>query len=752
MAYFSHPTFAAVIDFEQLATPQKVTTQFSSKGVRFVPRAFLEIDNLAKSGTRVLLSDDLAEEFNTGPLRMEFTSGQSSVRMFARVEGGSPMGTLKAFDANGVEIGQDGPKSVSQDGYTTQFKISLSTATIKRVELHYAGSFFERIDDLEFVGEDTGPLPTSSPVVQILNPTNNQQLLEKEFIILGLIAGEGLLETAQVQFEVPRPPGSNAPTTLTNSVLLTGIGNQKTFSLPTLLSLGPQKLTVTTENIAGLPGTNSVNFTYLPQAIRDQAASEGEANLGGFHFGGSGKDCQYAVYSSRAIGEVNGQAFVVKGPIFDKWLAIKDLGKFPDLGCPISEERQAFEGANRATIQDFQKARIVSSDDGTFQVPTVFANAIDARDLENEIGIPLEDPRESSGAMQTWLFQRFRHPKQAEHTATLEIRGTPPMLSVQRRAEHPDPAFGVPGPLSPTLVEEYPCTTNLGPCEVVLPVEERLADIGRFCNHETYALEEIISILAVGHPLNPDILNPKEWEPIIGDHSQTSLRGIIKKAEHAKWDNPLAHDNPFPPCISDVSIAAKWVLDRETTFCPTDWHIDVIPLPGWKNLLGGGAGSQQTRENIPVEFERAHARAFTAFGFAPAAGDLSFVSGRWIVDCGHSYKTEIHPPSVVAIMKTIPHQGTIATKANIWVNGFYSGDRVELKIYPPPRPSPDAVLNSVKSEGNPIGGITVENPPSLDHVRVQFSAPPRQVPITIHGEMKFETGRDYKARWLVFWR
>ena len=708
---FANPSFATLVDFEKLAAPKEVTTQFSSEGVRFVPSAFLDNDSLARSGTRALLSASLATEFNTGPLRMEFLSGQSSVSMFARVGSGSPMGTLKAFDANGSVVGQDGPKAVNKDGYNTQFKISLLTATIRRVELHYAGSFFEMIDDLEFVGEAIPEQPTDPPVVQILTPTNDQQLSEKEITISGTISGEGIVETAQILTEVPVPLGSVSASTSTNSVLLTGLGNQKTFSLTKLLSIGPQKVTVTTENTAGLTGTSSVDFTYLPQTIRDQAALEGEANLGAFQFGGSAKDCQYAVYTRRAIADVNGQAFVVQGPIFDKWLAIKNLAGFPDLGCPTSEERHAFEGANRATIQDFQKARMVSSQEGTFQVPTVFANAIDARGLENEIGIPLEDPRDSIGAMRTWLFQRFRHPKQTEHTATLEIRGTPPILSVQRRAEHPDPAFQVPGPLSPTIVEKFPCTTNLGPCEVVLPVEERLADIGRFCNHEHYNFPELVVQALVEGTNIPIPSEPKEWEAINGDHSQTPLRGIIKKARHANWDNPFAHEHPFEPCFPLPGTPAKWALDRETTMCPTDWHIDVIPLPGWKRLLGGGEGSQQTRDNLPVEYERAHGKAFDAFGAAPATGDLMFVSGRWIVDCGHDYKTEIHPPSVVAIMKTNAHQGTIATKANVWVNGFYSGDRVELQIYPPPRPSPDAVLNVSKSDaGDPIGGITVEEP------------------------------------------
>ncbi len=82
IAYFGNPSFAALLDFEQFDAPKKVTIQFSSREVRFLPSAFLNHDSFARSGIRGLLSASLSTECNTGPLRMEFPCGHSEVSRF----------------------------------------------------------------------------------------------------------------------------------------------------------------------------------------------------------------------------------------------------------------------------------------------------------------------------------------------------------------------------------------------------------------------------------------------------------------------------------------------------------------------------------------------------------------------------------------------------------------------------------------------------------------------------------------------
>jgi hypothetical protein len=127
-----------------------------------------------------------------------------------------------------------------------------------------------------------------------------------------------------------------------------------------------------------------------------------------------------------------------------------------------------------------------------------------------------------------------------------------------------------------------------------------------------------------------------------------------------------------------------------------------------------------------------------------------FVSGRWIIDCGHEYKTEIHPPSIVAIMRTITLEGEPATQARVWVNGFYSGDPVEFDIHPPPRPSPDALLTVARAD-SPLGLTVDDTIRELQYIRLRFSASLRQVQVTEAGEMKHEPGRGYLGLWTLRW-
>ena len=361
--------------------------------------------------------------------------------------------------------------------------------------------------------------------------------------------------------------------------------------------------------------------------------------------------------------------------------------KNPFLGCPTSPERRV--ESEQVLRQDFQRGRIYAERTRAFYVPTVFAQAVDLHGGEMKIGIPVSDPTTSSGASQTWLFQRFRRPGRPNPEATLEIRGTRPRLFVQRRAD--DPHIPVPGPHSPTIVDEHACAGNLGPCDLDLPVVNRLQDIGRFCNHKHFKWDEAAEALLDRLPVTSIDTDPPEWAAIAGHHVLTRMSGIVLEAKHAVGDLPLTHEFSFD-CPKNLAFQiGKWAKNGEPPFCPSDWDVYVAPLRGYRGVLGIGVGSNpEYHEKGVIEYERGHARAFTAFGGDPHVGDLVFAAGRWIVDCGHAYKTEIHPPSVLAYMRESEHNGRPATLAYVWVNGFYPGDPLEVVIRPPPRPSPDA--------------------------------------------------------------
>jgi hypothetical protein len=243
---------------------------------------------------------------------------------------------------------------------------------------------------------------------------------------------------------------------------------------------------------------------------------------------------------------------------------------------------------------------------------------------------------------------------------------------------------------------------------------------------------------------------PKEWEPIVGDHVLTPLRGIVRGVSFPHGDNPFTHEFRFDCPPSLIASVAKWTKDEEPNFCTSDIHIGVRPLAGFAGLVGEGEGSKET-DNVTMEYERGHARAFTAMGGDPRVGDLVFAAGRWVVDCGHDYKTEIHPPSVVSYMRSTTVNGDPATLAYVWVNGFYPGDPVDLVIHAPPRPSPDHVL-TINKQVVTDADVTVEDGiVANQYFRLRFSASHRLVKVSDMGEMKYQTGRDFKARYLVSW-
>lgn len=169
-----------VLDFEDLPAGTIVRTQYSNRGVLFnfaflSNAALFSPNTVAHSGMCVLRVCNVQDcgEFNSGPMVINFSSPQRRVKMFAGAEGAPLVGTLRAFDANGVQVGQvDGPKTVAQDVFNTLFEVTTAGAQISRVELLYENSAFEAIDDLEFDGEPPPPPPATAPVVQITSPIN----------------------------------------------------------------------------------------------------------------------------------------------------------------------------------------------------------------------------------------------------------------------------------------------------------------------------------------------------------------------------------------------------------------------------------------------------------------------------------------------------------------------------------------------------------------------------------------------------
>jgi len=347
----------------------------------------------------------------------------------------------------------------------------------------------------------------------------------------------------------------------------------------------------------------------------------------------------------------------------------------------------------------------------------------------------------------TWLYQQFARPDRPDLLpSTLEIRGTPPVLWMERHGW--DLTFDTSG----TVYESFPCTDNLGPCTVgpEPPPGAQIDNAGElFCDGTTYPF---------GVP---------EWVAIQfnGNYDSVPIFGVVTDSHMASEDNPFTHEWSYdaaPFCSKAFG-------------CPSDWNIDVHPIgpqPGaapFPSLFGEG-----NSVNVELEWERFYGDFVAWMGY-PQAGDLFSGTGRWIIDCGHdTYNSELHPIFSSCVMRTVteivdpftglvntnPFGGQPATRANVWVNGWYpggQGQEIEFDIFPPPRPSPTAtlVVNKPVDEDAATDEIQITYefapPDAPNHVHVTFSAPLHESFVTDAGEMIWEINRGYEGQWFVFW-
>ena len=804
-----------ILDFEDVAPGTTITTQYAPppRGVLF-EGSYLETDAAAHSGTHVIREIKPGNEFYAiVPLVIRFTSPQARVKLFAGSQFDSENGTLKAFDSAGTVVASDGPRLVQQNTFTTAFEVTAATPSITRVEFQLENSSFASIDDLEFQGDPAAPLPTEAPVVQLTQPVNGINVDIPNDIprldIAGTVTGDGLPSQVTVTVGFKRPPESANLPPLTLVLDLTGIGTTRQFTLQggmTPLPLGPIVVTATAENIAGLKGTATSTLTNFPQAVRDRFNVEGGAAVfGEFQYGLLGA-CAIAVYEHGAISGRNGGAIVVRGDVFTKWLSVRGpLNEPAWLGCPTNEEGDTLAGARS---QPFERGRIYAklptiSPPAAFYVPAVFVDAIDKRGGDPGIGLPLGDPSDSAGAMKTWLFQQFARPGDQDSFApsTMEIRGTPPTLWMERQAglwlqgngiysdtfvrTEQDKALQK---TFATLWEGFACQDNLGPCTVSaepifppeIPPQNQPDFRNQFCDGTTYF---------------PGVPGPPEWKAIRGQYDATPVFGVVTQVQMEDYDNGLTHRTHNGTCPADaeelglvfgfltggVEGAEAWA-NVGSLVCASDFEFFVRPLgpmivttPELPSLFG-----EKNKYVIKTEYEVAYAAAAHNFLGTPAVGDLLHMTGRWIVDCGHSpYKTELHPLFSFARAKTVftetnPFTGLEeplfgrkpATRVAIWVNGWYPGgdnNAIEFDIFPPPRPTPRALLHVVKPADSPPGSgnchtandvtlcYTIGPAGSATKVHLRFTASRRENPVTQDGEMLFEPGREYWGIWYLYW-
>jgi hypothetical protein len=705
-----------VITFEDRPVGE-VSAEYSARGVIF-QRAWIDTNPNAHSPTKILRNiSPSTEAFTPAPLRMTFTGPMARIALFAgNLPGITGNGRLIAFDANNAIVGQDGPRAVPNNAFTAFFEVRSATPRITRAEFHIAGSPLVTIDDLTVEGT-AAPLPKTPPAAAFTNPTEGVVLEEGAVALRGTVTGAALLDPMTLRVRRGQPSDSTAPDSQ-NDVALGGSGTNRTFLLNYNALIGPYTVTAVARNSANLEGNATVRFSVIPSAIRTRFNAAGGAGaFGTLRFGGHDGDCTFAVYDKGLIAAVPNASFIVTGRIFTKWMATREQGGFVSrLGCPIAEERDALAGSR---AQDFRRGRIYATTNATAYVPTVFRDALETLG-EETTGIPITDPTSSTAAMQTWLFQRFaRLDLPGVEASTLEIRGSPPVLYVERVGDGIDGVGLKANGNTPTVYRMFPCDGNLGPCKVTKPEYEK-------------------GIVTACNGMYP-VTSSTEWQSLSGKYVHTPVTGWVHSSRLSCTDNPLTHDYQQDNNSSRCST---------TDVFPSDWNVGIRPLAGF------GARTTPDQTYMEIEFEAYYARYFFVGWGWPIAGDLVVTNGRWIMDCGHSpVKAEIHPPYLLAHsrMRKRP-DGRLETLAEIWVNGHYPGAEMIVDLWPPPRPTPDAFLTITKPiDAGAATGLSLTFTSSFSGARIRFTAPFREVEIDESGKMHWMTGRGYEGEWTVGW-
>lgn len=464
--------------------------------------------------------------------------------------------------------------------------------------------------------------------------------------VYGTVTGEQLLPFATLQWDFPQPP-EYAGLPFTTDVPLSGSGTTRHFTLTDLgvAAMGSNKLTVTAQNTVG-SGTDSVVFTGYSAGIQGHYdLAGGQAAFGNFRYTGP---CG-AVYDKGAIAGTGPLVYAVLGDIFTKWLTVLDK-----LGCPAGEEHPAPGGAK---AQDFENGRIYAGmPAGAYYVPRIFVWALDNLGERASTGLPGPDPSlplsdPSSGPGDNYLFQRFTRPGTPVLPTTLEIKGTPPQLWVERPGD--DLSFlksnNLPPDKAATVVQLFPCDSyDVGSCDVKAPPALSSIPPG--------ITTAAASSLCGGHTFP---WGPNEWVPVGGDdYKPSATYGFVADAGMAHEDFCGTHE-----CISCGPGGAEMALCILLAYgaCipdaynnlgpPADWDMNVVQL--YLNQYRFTNYLREGQDKIESEYEDCWAARFHQVYGAPSKGDLLFVSGRWIVDCGHDdYHAEIHPPAVVAFMRT----------------------------------------------------------------------------------------------------
>lgn len=217
-------------------------------------------------------------------------------------------------------------------------------------------------------------------------------------------------------------------------------------------------------------------------------------------------------------------------------------------------------------------------------------------------------------------------------------------------------------------------------------------------------------------------------------------------------------DNWFPDDASDTP-------EHIWNDLSDDWIVFVKPDPEYRFLLVGdpqsstknsGNFNAELRANVENEIEQ----WLVPVGYRPEPGDRIFMSGRWIIDCGHDdWHAELHPfESYVSSHRESRDEalGLTEVVSSVVVTGAWPGGVLEFDLWPPARPSPTAVLkwnqelaiaSELALEEEPLPR---DNPNHL-HIRVSSTTPWAPLLTKDYNDVYYNVTRRLVSKYRLWW-
>ncbi len=700
---------------------------------------------------------------------------------------GDIRGTLTAYDAAGNVLQVDGPRVLSSAQYALM-SISRDQSDIDRVvfEEQQAGAKCrEIIDDLTIEGAPP-PVADPDPIVEIESPVaGGGSFYSSPLVLSGKVRGLHLLSQGDFTMTLLDTERNQPYAVQHRGVSLSRVSDD-VFSFSTVVSennlvIGRYRIDFVSKNSSGKIGTASVEFSNFPTPVTDAVG-----RLGDFKFGRATGNCVVAFFERGALGmRTAGEfskalaPFDIPTAIADKWRTINTpmLGPSGNLGCPIANvEKPTDVAATGWQIQNFERGRIyVPPNRPALFMPGILRSALEqlvkhasqAVNTYHEfrvMGKPLADPDSSLDVDDpTWIFQRFSGQYEGDYqwANTMEVRGRSPQLHIERIGGDPDEFrqamdSHTRDENTPTHWETYKCSGSPWPTQcdfshelsvIDVPIEESRVSGGRECNFHTW-------------PLSP------QWVTVGGDRNdfnRVSYMGIIKKFDEggpapgshlASGDAFYAHEHcnatssvreaadvlALGSCFAGFFIACAAVAYEAADYwvngknCRSDWNLHTRPLPrpqDWSLLANNNvqgatyciANTAFCSADFEIEWEAKWAEGFMK-RFLPWVGDMVYIRGRHIADCGHdNFNAEIHPPDTIVVMRNYVAPTIRVAEGFVWVNDLFDSSQT-FTVFAPPRTSAQARLVVTMNEQGYFKskGLKVKAEIVPEGVRFSFTA------------------------------